>query len=169
MTGLHLRWGTLLAVAVIIAVLAFQNYERTLANVMPEDVWAGHPNGVVRVLGMVRGGTLTGDPASGRRRFDLAGPREILPVRYEGPPPENLRELKTLVVVGRWDPAARVFQAHDIAPVTNYGFVVGAYLVSLVPLALFLFAMERKVGLLYEEIKQSKLYEPEAVGDVDPR
>ncbi len=161
MTGFYLRWGGLLVVAAILAFLVARNYERNLANLTPEDLLADPPSRAVRVLGLVRGGTLTGDQASGRLRFDLSGTRETLTVQYDGPPMENLRELKTLVVVGRWDPSARTFRAHDIALVTNYGFVVGAYLVGLVPLALFLFTMERKVGLLHHEIKQSKLYEPE--------
>lgn len=169
MTGLYLRWGAILAVAVILAVLASRYYDRNLASVAPDDILAGSTDRVVRVTGMVRAGTLKKEATSTRIRFDLAGMRETLAVQYDGPPQENLRELKTLVVIGRWDPTARLFQAHDIALVANYGFVVGAYVIGLVPLALFLFTMERKVDLLYHEIKQSKLYEPQAVGDADPR
>jgi hypothetical protein len=108
---------------------------------------------------------LTGDAAAGHARFDLAGAQDTLPVQYDGPPPDNLRELKTLVVIGRWDPASAVFLAHDIALVTNYGFVVGR---TWFPLA-FPFGMERRVTLLYREIKESRLYEPEKSDDVDPR
>lgn len=163
MKGFYIRWGALLGAAVILAVLALHYYTRHLASLTPEEVMARAPSGVVRVLGMVRGGTLTGSPETGRARFELESPPETLTVQYDGPPPENLRELKTLIVIGQWDPAARTFLARDIALVPNYGFVVGAYLAGMVPLAFFLFTMERKVGLLYRQIKQSKRYEAEAV------
>jgi hypothetical protein len=39
--------------------------------------------------------------------------------------------------------------------------VAGAYLAGLIPLSLFLFGMERRVEMLYNRIKTSKLYEPE--------
>ena len=169
MTRLYLRWSALVVVAAVIAFLASRSFDRHLASLAPEDVVSRQPVAVVRVIGLVTGGTLTGDAAAGHARFDLAGSRDMLPVQYDGPPPDNLRELKTLVVVGRWDPASAVFLAHDIALVTNYGFVVGAYLAGFIPLAFFLFAMERRVTLLYREIKQSRLYEPEKGDDVDPR
>jgi hypothetical protein len=41
--------------------------------------------------------------------------------------------------------------------------------VGFLPLAFFLFGMERRVTLLYREIKESRLYEPEKGNDVDPR
>jgi cytochrome c-type biogenesis protein CcmE len=163
MTGFYVRWGGLLIVAAVLALLVARNYERNLATLSPEDLLADPPSHVIRVSGLVRGGTLTGDPAAGRLRFDLSGARETLAVQYDGPPTENLRELKTLVVVGRWDSTSRRFLANDLALVTNYGFVVSAYLVGLGPLALLLFTMERKVGLLHQEIKESKLYEPETM------
>ncbi len=169
MSGLYVRWGVVAIVAVLLGLLAYGHYARNVATLTPEEVLAQRPHGVVRVTGLVRGGTLKGNLAAGRVRFTLAGQRQTLPVQYQGPRQENLRELKTLVVVGRWDRAARIFRAHDIASVSNYGFVLGAYLVSLVPLAFFLFAMERKAGLLYKEIKDSKLYEPEWSDDVVAR
>ena len=169
MTRLYLRWSALAVVAVVIAFLASRYFDRHLASFTPEDIVSRQPVAAVRVIGLVKAGTLTGDAAAGHARFDLAGAQDTLPVQYDGPPPDNLRELKTLVVVGRWDPASAVFLAHDIALVTNYGFVVGAYLVGFFPLALFLFGMERRVTLLYREIKESRLYEPEKGDDVDPR
>ena len=169
MSVLYVRWGAVAVVAVLLVLLAYRHYERNVASLTPEDVLAQRPDRVVRMTGLVRGGTLRGDLAVGRVRFDLAGQRETLSVQYNGPSQENLRELKTLVVVGQWDPATRIFQAHDIASVSNYGFVFGAYLVGLLPLAFFLFAMERKVGLLHNEIKGSKLYEPEWQDDVVTR
>ena len=82
-------------------------------------------------------------------------------VYYKGPKPDNLRELKTLILIGKWNPSNNVFEARDIGLVTNYGFVISAYLIGLIPLAIFLFAMSRRVRFLYEEIKTSKLYQEE--------
>lgn len=170
MSRLYLRWGLLISAVGVIVYLAAGYYTRHLVHVTPEAVVNGQLTGdLVRVQGMVEAGTLAGDVESGRVRFRLGGEEEAIPVRYDGPPPENLRELKTLVAVGRWEAAGRVFLAHDLALVSNYGFVMGAYAIGLIPLGLFLFAMERRVGLLYREIKQSKLYEPEAEQDVDSR
>jgi cytochrome c-type biogenesis protein CcmE len=168
MTAFSLRWSALVVVAVILTILTSRYVERHLASLTPDELLVLQPTGSVRVLGLVKGGTLAGELESGHARFELSGDHETLSVQYDGPPPENLRELKTLIVVGQWDPASSAFQARDIALVTNYGFVMGAYAVGVLPLALFLFMMERRVGLLYREIKQSKLYEPEA-GDVEPR
>ena len=82
-------------------------------------------------------------------------------MQYDGPPPDNLRELKILVLIGTWNADAQVFEARDIGIVPNYGFIAGAYLLGLLPLALLLFAMTRRVHFLYDEIKASKLYEEE--------
>lgn len=169
MNRLYVRWAVLLAAAVVIASMAWADYQRRLISLSPEQMLAQPTTGTVRVQGMVEAGTLDGDADSGHVRFMLGGDGEAMPVQYDGPPPENLRELKTLVVLGEWDDAAKVFRAHETALVANYGFVAGAYLIGLIPLGLFLFAMERKVGQLYREIKQSKLYEPEAGHDVDTR
>ena len=106
------------------------------------------------------------EPASHRAAFELAGEKEKVSVRYSGEAPANLRELKTLVVIGRWNSSARQFEAHEISLLPNYGFVTGAYLVGIIPLSLFLFGMERRVELLYNKIKTTKLYEPEE-GKVD--
>jgi cytochrome c-type biogenesis protein CcmE len=165
------QW-TVIAIAVaIVGGAAARYYERHLTTVTPEAVLDGavRSGGVIRVQGQVAGGTLTGDPAAGLAAFQFKGERAELPVQYVGPPPENLRELKTLVAIGRWDSEAGVFLAQDLASVTNYGFVVGAYLAGFLPLALFVFAMERRVRLLYAEIKHTKLYEPESPAHVDPR
>ncbi len=153
----------MLAVAIVVAAAA-RYYERHLTTLTPEAVLAGaiQPGATARVQGHVAGGTLTGDPAAGQAAFQFTGARAEFPVQYAGPPPENLRELKTLVIVGRWDSAQGVFLAQDLALVPNYRFVVGAYLAGFLPLAVFVFAMERRVRLLYAEIKSTKLYEPES-------
>lgn len=171
MTRLYVQWTVItIAVAIVIGA-SFRYYERHLTTVTPEAVLEGtvRSGGVVRVQGQVAGGTLTGGPSAGQAAFQFRGEHAELPVQYVGPPPENLRELKTLVVVGRWDSEAGVFLAQDLALVTNYGFVVGAYLAGFLPLAVFVFAMERRVRLLYAEIKHTKLYEPESTVHVDPQ
>lgn len=161
MTSLYLRWGGLLFVAMVLGVLTFNHYQQDLATVSPQQVREHKTGQEVRLFGMVRGGTLEGKVKAGEATFELMGNDTSVPVHYKGPPPDNLRELKTLILVGKWSPSDNIFEARDIALVTNYGFVVGAYLIGLIPLGIFLFAMSRRVGLLYEEIKASKLYQEE--------
>jgi len=169
-TRLYLQWTVITIAAALVAMAAARYYERHLITVTPEAVLEGAAGpGAVRVQGQVAAGTLEGNPEAGRATFHLSGEGAGLRVQYDGPPPENLRELKTLVVVGRWDSDANVFRAHDVALVTNHGFVVGAYLAGFLPIAVFLFAMERRVRALYAEMKRAKLYEPESVAHVDPR
>jgi cytochrome c-type biogenesis protein CcmE len=161
MTSLYVRWTVLLIVAVVLGVLTFSHYQEHLATLSPEQVKAQSPTQEVRVLGMVRGGTLEGKIEAGDATFEVIENDATIPVHYHGPPPDNLRELKTLILIGKWNPSDNIFEARDIGLVTNYGFVVGAYLIGLIPLAIFLFAMSRRVSLLYEEIKASKLYQEE--------
>ncbi|MFZ5861506.1 MAG: cytochrome c maturation protein CcmE [Nitrospirota bacterium] len=170
MTRLYVQWLVLSLAAALVAVAASRYYTRHLLTIPPEAVASGAAGAdLVRVQGLVEGGTLTGDPASGHAAFRLGGDHDALQVEYNGPPPENLRELKTLVVIGRWDQERRVFSAHDLGLIPNYGFVVSAYLIALIPLALFIFFMERRVRLLYREIKDAKMYEPEPTAHVDAR
>jgi cytochrome c-type biogenesis protein CcmE len=170
MTRLYVQWTVVALAATAIAFSALRYYNGNLLTVTPEAVLSGGAERtLVRVQGLVQGGTLTGNVSAGQAGFRLIGDRDAVQVEYNGPSPENLRELKTLVVIGRWDPEQRVLLAQDLALLPNYGFVVGAYLVALLPLALFLFLMERRVRLLYAEIKQAKLYEPEPVAHVDAR
>jgi cytochrome c-type biogenesis protein CcmE len=161
MKNLYIRWGALLIVALILTGLTYRHYQQHLATVSPKQIHEQPPSHEVRVLGMVRGGTLEGNVGGGDATFVLVEHDATIPVHYHGPPPDNLRELKTLVLIGKWNPSDNIFEARDIGLVTNYGFVVGAYVIGLVPLAIFLFAMSRRVGLLYEEIKASKLYQEE--------
>ena len=160
MTNLYIRWGGLLIVAIALSVLTYQHYRDNLASLVPQQVKREAPAGEIRVLGMVQGGTLQTREA-GEATFTLLGKQATLPVHYQGPPPDNLRELKILVLIGTWNAATQVFEARDIGIVPNYGFIAGAYLLGLLPLALFLFAMSRRVHFLYDEIKASKLYEEE--------
>ncbi|GJL67185.1 MAG: hypothetical protein NPIRA05_21560 [Nitrospirales bacterium] len=168
MTGLYLRWSGVIVTAIILAVLATQNYHDHLASVSPESVITGHHSqSMVRVQGMVGSGSLTGSPEEGHAEFELLGETKSLKVQYQGPPPENLRELKTLILIGRWDPEIQVFRAQETALVTNYGFVASAYIIAFLVLAASMFAMTRKVTLLFQEIKDSKLYEAELTTHVD--
>ncbi|MBI5197962.1 MAG: hypothetical protein HZA19_05065, partial [Nitrospirae bacterium] len=92
----------------------------------------------------------------------LQGEKTVLPVRYAGEDVDILRELKILVVTGRWNPETGEFQGESLALTPNYGFVAAAYLIGMLSTFLFLYIMERRLRLLYNDVKQAKLYEPEA-------
>ncbi|MYA29452.1 MAG: cytochrome c maturation protein CcmE [Nitrospira sp. SB0666_bin_27] len=160
MTNLYIRWGGVCIVAIVLIVLTYTHYRDNLASLVPQQVRQEAPKGDIRVLGMVQGGTLE-TRGAGEATFALLGENASLPVHYQGPPPDNLRELKILVLIGTWNAGTQVFEARDIGIVPNYGFIAGAYLLGLLPLALLLFAMSRRVHFLYDEIKASKLYEEE--------
>lgn len=157
MTNLYIRWGGVCIVAIVLIVLTYDHYRDNLASLAPQQVKQEAPKGDIRVLGMVQGGTLE-TRGVGKATFALLGESASFQVQYEGPPPDNLRELKILILIGTWNAATQVFEARDIGIVPNYGFIAGAYLLGLLPLALLLFAMNRRVHVLYEEIKASKLY-----------
>ncbi len=111
---------------------------------------------------MVQSGTLKGDLEQGEATFTLVDGSASLAVEYQGPPLENIRELKTLVLIGRWDSQSQTFKARDTALIHNFGFVAAAYLISVLALGWMVFAMNQRVMVLFKEIKESKLYEPEA-------
>ena len=159
MKRFYLRWGAVLAIAVAIGFLGMQRYYRDVNALSPEQLLREQPARVVRVLGRIEAGSLVKEEA--QRKFLLSGESEKVPVVYRGDEADSLRELKTLVVEGRWDPSAHRLEAQKIAITPNYGFITAAYLLSLIPLGLFLFNMERKVALLYIMIKQEKAYQPE--------
>lgn len=160
MTNLSIRWGGVLIVAIVLIVLTYNHYQENLASLAPQQVTQEAPAGEIRVLGMVQGGTLE-TRGAGEATFALLGESASLSVYYQGPPPDNLRELKILVLIGTWNADSQMFEARDIGIVPNYGFIAGAYLLGLLPLVLLLFAMTRRVTFLYDEIKASKLYEEE--------
>ncbi len=157
--SLYIRWSVVLMVAAGLAALTGYHYREHLAGFVPQEVRHKSPVGEIRVVGMVRSGTLTGNVEAGDAAFTLMGHDASLPVVYQGPPPDNLRELKTLVAIGSWNASERVFRARDIGIIPNYGFVAAAYVVGLLPLTVLLFAMSRRVSLLYEEMKTSTLYQ----------
>ncbi len=167
MTWFYLRWAVILAVGGLIAGLAFQNYRDQVAPVTPEQLIQFPVEGTVRVVGLVQPGSLVIDPEAAtvedfQAEFDLAGRLQHLPVRYRGPADDNLRELKTLVVVGQLDADGRILLANEFRIIPNYDYITAAYLLGLIPLALFLFVMERRVALLYTVIKTATPYQPES-------
>ena len=98
---------------------------------------------------------------SGGVLFEMKGLDQSATIHYTGSEDDNLRELKIVVAGGHWDEKMLVFQADRLSIVPNYGFVVGAYLVGILPTLLFLFSMERREKLLYAEIKEEAAYEAE--------
>lgn len=148
-----------MALGILIGLLGMQRYYRDVNALSPEQLLKEQPIQTVRVLGRIEAGSLAKE--EGGMKFLLSGENEKIPVSYRGEETDSLRELKTLVIGGKWDPSAHRFEAQKISITPNYGFVTAAYLLSLVPLGLFLFHMERKVALLYIMIKQEKVYQPE--------
>jgi cytochrome c-type biogenesis protein CcmE len=164
MKWFYIRWGGILLVGLIIAILGAQRYRQEVSAISPEQLLQEQPAGTVRVLGTVQAGSLSSSSeasAAYQARFRFSGEKETLAVWYTGEKPDNLRELKKLVVVGRWNVSSQKFEAHEIQLLPNFGYVAAAYLIVMIPMGIFLFRMERKVELLYTEIKSAKVYESE--------
>lgn len=163
MTGLYTRWAMILGATFLLAILSYQHYQQHLSTVpMGTLLGTSPPTQPVRIQGMVKSGTLQGDVEPGQATFEFMDGSSSLLVEYQGPPLENIRELKTLVLIGRWDSQAKIFKAQDTALINNFGFVAAAYLISVFALGWMVFAMSQRVMVLFKEIKESKLYEPEA-------
>ena len=168
MTWFYVRWLGLFILSMVFVFLVDQRYTHTLKTIPLKTVRTQPASQTpVRVMGMVSSGSLQGNLGEGQAAFELVDGADTLAVLYNGLPPENLRELKTVVMIGQWDPAAQVFHAHEMGLVPHFGFVVSAYAVAFLPIMVIIFFMGRKVMLLFQEIKQSKLYEPEAPSHVD--
>ena len=170
MKGFYIRWSGILILMITIGVLGFLRFQKEVDTLWPAEVLQTNPSETVRMIGTVQPGTLTkegfgAEGSLGRANFGLRGEEEEVIVHYKGIKPDNLRELKTLVVEGRWDPISKGFQANEISVVPNYRFIAAAYLVAIVPLGIFLFRMERRMRLLYFEIKETTVYEPEKIFD----
>lgn len=153
MKRLYLRWAGLVVVGLSLAILTLRHYESAIKPLAPDALFHAPPRQSARVIGIVEAGSLEG------ASFVLLGRTARLAVRYTGPAHHALRELKTLTVEGRLDPVSRTFHAHRIFPPPHYGFIAAAYLLTLVPLGLFLFMMEQRLAMLYNEIKHTKAYE----------
>lgn len=163
MTGLYTRWAMILGATLLLAILTFQHYQEHLSTQPVGTLLSSPPTTQpVRIQGMVKSGTLKGDVEQGQATFEFVDGAAGLFVEYQGPPLENIRELKTLVLIGRWDSQAQIFRAQDTALIPNFGFVAAAYLISITALGWMVFAMSQRVMVLFKEIKESKLYEPEA-------
>ena len=165
MNWLYERWAAILLAAGLLALATAQHYRAAVAPMSPEEALGSHPAGSIRIIGLVQAGTLVTSesaPASMQADFELAGDQEHLTVHYRGPADDNLRELKTLVVIGRLSADGRAIESAELDLVPNYGYITAAYLLSLGSLALFLFGMERRVALLYTDIKDAAIYQPES-------
>ncbi|MFY9269421.1 MAG: cytochrome c maturation protein CcmE [Candidatus Manganitrophaceae bacterium] len=161
MKWLYLRWGLIFLAAMTVSLFGVRRYDRDVKAISPERLLRARPTEVVRVIGRVEAGTIVKGEGGKPMAFQLSGEGERISVRYRGDDTENLRDLKTLVMIGKWDPTTQIFEGERIGLTPNYGFITAAYLVVLVPLGLFLFGMERKVARLYILIKEEKVYQPE--------
>ena len=164
MTSFYIRWGVVLLVTSVIAFLGFQRYQKDVASLTPDQILKNPSPNKVRVIGVIQGGSLTRENDSNRAFFRLQGEDKTLPVRYQGHDTDTLRDLKTVVITGRLNSGTAEFDGEAISLIPNYGFVAAAYLLGILPTLFFLFLMERKLRLLYMEVKEARLYEPEVVG-----
>ncbi len=161
----YLRWGGVLVLGVVISLLGLQRYCLEIKTVTPDELlkMGSHRN---RVIGRIDAASLSVAPTL--TQFRLMGAPGQIPVRYSGGDLENVRALKEIVVHGYWDVNTGLFEASKISLTPNYGFVVAAYLISLVPMLVFLFYMERRVLFLYVLIKKEVAYQAgpdEVLGD----
>jgi cytochrome c-type biogenesis protein CcmE len=165
MTGLYARWAIMTGGILLLAMMTFQQYQRDLSTI-PLATVLNSPTTLktVRIQGMVKSGTLSGVVEAGQATFDLIDGPTTIPVEYAGPPLENIRELKTIVLLGHLDHESKIFKAKDTALINNFGFVAAAYVVAVFSLGWAIFAMSQRVMVLFKEIKEEKLYEPE----IDP-
>jgi len=160
----YLRWVFILIVGAAIVGFGVQRYFEEVTTITPKEALQQDPGKTVRVMGTIQGGSLLREVPLNETSFLLSGEGVELPVRYTGPSSDGLRELKTLVVIGSWDPSNQKLESQDLGLVPNYGFISAAYMVAFIPMIFFLFHMERKVRLLYIEIKDAKAYTPEEIG-----
>lgn len=171
---IYMRWAVVVILLAVIAVLAIFRYNREVSAIPFEALLRNKPDGTVRLLGRVVAGTLVRKDTgatfnlSGGGNVPREGKEEKVSVLYIGKPDDNLRELKELVVVGFFDPDKMEFTAQRIAPIPNTGFLVSAYLLSIIPLIFFIFNMERNLILLSILIKEEKPYQPEHGSGASP-
>jgi cytochrome c-type biogenesis protein CcmE len=147
---------------ILLTIMTYQQYQRDLSTISLANLLNSPTTSeTVRIQGMVKSGTLSGAVDQGQATFELMDGSTTVPVEYAGPPLENIRELKTMVLIGQLDPATKTFKANDTALINNFGFVAAAYLITVLSLGWAIFAMSQRVMVLFKEIKEEKLYEPE--------
>ena len=162
MTGFYTRWAIMVVGIILLAMMTFQQYQRDLSTISLATLLNSPVTSeTVRIQGMVQSGTLSGAVDQGQATFELIDGSTTLAVEYAGPQLENIRELKTMVLIGHLDPATKTFKAKDTALINNFGFVAAAYLIAVFSLGWAIFAMSQRVMVLFKEIKEEKLYEPE--------
>jgi len=162
MTGFYARWAIMVGGIILLAIMTYHQYQRDLSTISLATVLNSPATSeTVRIQGMVKSGTLLGAVDEGQATFDLIDGSITLPVDYAGPPLENIRELKTMVLIGHLDQETKTFKAKDTALINNFGFVAAAYLLTVIALGWSIFAMSQRVMVLFKEIKEEKLYEPE--------
>ncbi len=163
LTMLYIRWGIILLVTFVIAISGYQRYQKDVACLTPDQILQNPAPDKVRVVGIIQGGSLNREDDLNRADFLLQGQDKTLPVQYHGHDTSSLRELKIVVITGHLDAGLQVFEGESISLIPNYGFVTAAYLIGILPTFLFLFLMERRLRLLYTEVKDARLYEPEVM------
>lgn len=162
MKGLYIRWTVLVLIFGSITFLGVLRYNREVKTISPAKVSAQGEKSELRLMGMIEAGTFERGSEGEPTRFVLSGEGEKITVVFSGEDTdESLRELKTIVALGKWEAGKNQFAASALALNPNYGFVTSAYVFSLLPLAFFLFYMERRVSLLYVMIKEEKVYQSE--------
>jgi len=145
----------------VICFLGIARYNRDVRTISPKTLVTQGLDSAVRLMGMIDAASLKGGSEGQAFRFTLSQDGTKVPVIFSGDDADTLRELKTVVVVGRWHADKGEFEGKEIALTPNYGFITSAYVLSLIPLILFLFYMERRVALLYVMIKEEKAYQAE--------
>ncbi len=162
MKRLYIRWTVLVLIFGSITCLGILRYDREVKTVSPAKVSSEGAKGELRLLGMIEAGSFVRGVEGKPTRFMLSGEGAKVAVVFSGKDEdESLRELKTIVALGKWETERKQFDASELALDPNYGFVTSAYVFSLIPLAFFLFYMERRVSLLYVMIKEEKVYQSE--------
>jgi len=159
--SLYLRWSVLIGVFAVISFLAVSRYNSDVRTISPKVLLSEAPSEQRRLMGMIDAGSLKGGSDGMPFRFSLSSEGAKASVVFLGDDAESLRDLKTIVAVGRWHADKGVFEAAEIRLTPNYGFITSAYVFSLIPLILLIFSMERRVALLYVMIKEEKVYQAE--------
>ena len=162
MTGFYARWAIMVGGIILLAMMTYHQYQRDLSTISLATLLNSPTTSeTVRIQGMVKSGTLSGAVDQGQATFELIDGSTTLAVEYAGPPLENIRELKTMVLIGHMDHQTKICKAKDTALINNFGFVAAAYFLTVIALGWSLFAMSQRVMFLFKEIKEEKLYEPE--------